>query len=45
MGVRFEPRTNRTAVSRATDAAAALQVTKISFSFYGYLEEEFQFIP
>jgi len=45
MGVRFEPRTNRTAVSRAIDAAAALQVAKISLSFYGYLEKELQFIP
>ena len=45
MGVRFEPRTNRTACSRATDSAAALQVAKISLSFYGYLEKELQFIP
>ena len=45
MGVRVEPRTNRTACSRATDSAAALQVAKISLSFYGYLEKELQFIP
>jgi len=43
--VRVEPRTNRTACSRATDSAMALQIAKISLSFYGYLEKELQFIP